>query len=67
MEILAEMHEIIRQYGQKPAVVLCGDFNSQPHSSLVQFLLKKKFDLSGIRARDIAQVLHVNSNINQLE
>jgi len=55
MEILAEIHEILRKSPQKPAVVLCGDFNSQPHSSLVQFLLNKKFDLSGIRARDIAQ------------
>lgn len=55
MEILAEIHEILRNSRQKPAVVLCGDLNSQPHSSLVQFLLNKKFDLSGIRARDIAQ------------
>jgi len=55
MEILAEIYEILRNSRKKPAVVLCGDLNSQPHSSLVQFLLNKKFDLSGIRARDIAQ------------
>lgn len=56
IEILAEIHEILRNSRQKPAVVLCGDLNSQPHSSLVQFLLNKKFDLCGIRSRDIAQV-----------
>jgi len=55
IEILAEIHEILRNSRQKPAVVLCGDLNSQPHSSLVQFLLNKKFDLCGIRSRDIAQ------------
>lgn len=55
IEVVAEIQDYLGKEDQSTAVVLCGDFNSQPHSSLVNYLLQSPVDISGVKAKDISK------------